>query len=75
MHWNPTGDLHMEMKYNIANGHLSAADGGGGEALIKFTAGEPPVSSFATVDDMGSMSRPPDMRSLEFMGPDGEWTK
>ena len=75
MHWNPTSDLHMEMKYNIANGHFPTADGGGGEALIKFSSGESPVSSFATVDDMGSMSRPPDMRSLEFMGPDGEWTK
>jgi len=74
--WNPQNALAQDARYSIANNHLPTGDGGGGEALIKFSSGQEPVNSFANSQDMSGLTQPPELRDIEFFDEAaGQWRR
>jgi hypothetical protein len=65
--WNPQDALAQEARYNIANN---------GEANIKFSPGQEPVSSFANASDVSNLPQPPELRDIEYFDQStGQWTR
>jgi len=74
--WDPQNVVEIDARARIANNHLPVADGGGGEALVKFSPGQQPVTSFAGTPEVSSLPQAPELRDIEFFDwKQGEWTR
>jgi hypothetical protein len=74
--WNPQNVIEVDARAGIANKHLPVADGGGGEALIKFSPGQQPATSFAGKPDVSSLPQAPELRDIEFFDwKKGDWSR
>jgi len=74
--WDPQNVVEIDARANIANNHLPVSEGGGGDALLKFSPGQQPVTTFAGGTDVSSLPQAPELRDIEFFDwKQGEWTR